>query len=83
MVVFYAELGSGGCMSTFKWNSGGNFKGKVWEENLPTDSAVSLGSVQQSVVFLFIPVINFNPTNSRDLPELGFTFQLKAEFLLL
>lgn len=38
---FFSELGSGGCMSAFKWNGGGDFKGKPWEENLPTDSAVS------------------------------------------
>jgi len=50
--VFHTELGSGGCMSTFKWNSGSDFKGKVWEENLPTDSAVSFGGLLQSVVLL-------------------------------
>lgn len=28
-------------MSEFRWNGGGNFHGKPWEENLPTDSTVS------------------------------------------
>lgn len=34
------ELAKGGCMSDFKWNSGGNFNGKDWDSSLPTDSAV-------------------------------------------
>ncbi|XP_049832972.1 transmembrane protein 209 isoform X2 [Schistocerca gregaria] len=34
------ELAKGGAMSEFRWNSGGSFHGKDWEEHLPTDSAV-------------------------------------------
>lgn len=34
------ELCKGGCMSEFRWNCGGNFKGKPWDEHLPTDSAI-------------------------------------------
>lgn len=34
------ELNDGACMSSFRWNSGGSFKGKKWEENLPTDSSI-------------------------------------------
>lgn len=36
------ELTRGGCMSEFKWNSGGYFNGKDWEDSLPTDCAVRL-----------------------------------------
>ncbi|GJQ80784.1 hypothetical protein Trydic_g9375 [Trypoxylus dichotomus] len=34
------ELAKGGCMSEFKWNSGGSFNGKDWDTSLPTDSAI-------------------------------------------
>ena len=39
-IAFLAALACGGCMSAFTWNHGGEFKGKPWEETLPTDSAV-------------------------------------------
>jgi len=35
------DLASGGCISAFKWNGGGEYKGKPWNESLQTDSAVS------------------------------------------
>lgn len=35
------ELAKGGCMSEFKWNGGGKYGGKDWDESLPTDCAVS------------------------------------------
>lgn len=31
-------------MSSFRWNRGGDFKGRKWDTDLPTDSAVSLHS---------------------------------------
>ncbi|ELT90600.1 hypothetical protein CAPTEDRAFT_228955 [Capitella teleta] len=34
------ELARGGCMSSFKWNGGGSFKGKDWEEHLPSDAYI-------------------------------------------
>ncbi|XP_058510929.1 transmembrane protein 209 isoform X1 [Ochotona princeps] len=34
------ELSQGGCMSAFRWNGGGGFKGRTWDTDLPTDSAV-------------------------------------------
>lgn len=37
-----AELSQGGCMSSFRWNRGGDFKGRKWDTDLPTDAAVSL-----------------------------------------
>lgn len=35
------ELAKGGCMSEFKWNGGSSYKGKDWDDSLPTDCAVS------------------------------------------
>uniref|UniRef100_A0A8C9WGA7 Transmembrane protein 209 n=1 Tax=Scleropages formosus TaxID=113540 RepID=A0A8C9WGA7_SCLFO len=34
------ELAHGGCMSSFRWNGGGNLKGRKWDTDLPTDSAI-------------------------------------------
>ncbi|XP_053572356.1 transmembrane protein 209 isoform X2 [Bombina bombina] len=34
------ELSHGGCMSSFRWNSGGEFKGRKWDTDLPTDSSI-------------------------------------------
>ncbi|XP_063782816.1 transmembrane protein 209 isoform X2 [Pseudophryne corroboree] len=34
------ELSHGGCMSSFRWNRGGDFKGRKWDTDLPTDSAI-------------------------------------------
>lgn len=34
------ELSQGGCMSSFRWNRGGDFKGRKWDTDLPTDSAI-------------------------------------------
>lgn len=33
-------------MSEFRWNSGGSFNGKPWDENLPTDAMVTILSLQ-------------------------------------
>jgi hypothetical protein len=43
VIVFMliVELAKGAYMSEFRWNSGGSFHNKDWEEDLPTDSAVS------------------------------------------
>ncbi|XP_005140823.2 transmembrane protein 209 isoform X2 [Melopsittacus undulatus] len=34
------ELSQGGCMSSFRWNRGGDFRGRKWDTDLPTDSAI-------------------------------------------
>lgn len=34
------DLSRGGCMSEFKWNSGGSYGDKQWCDDLPTDSAI-------------------------------------------
>lgn len=35
------ELARAGCMSEFKWNGGSSYKGKEWDDSLPTDCSVS------------------------------------------
>lgn len=40
LVARLKELAKGGCMSEFRWNSGGKFHGKDWDEHLPTDAAL-------------------------------------------
>ncbi|KAI1883463.1 hypothetical protein AGOR_G00231700 [Albula goreensis] len=34
------ELAHSGCMSSFRWNTGGEWKGRKWDTDLPTDSAI-------------------------------------------
>ncbi|XP_072255165.1 transmembrane protein 209 [Pyxicephalus adspersus] len=34
------DLSQGGCMSAFRWNGGAEFKGRKWDTDLPTDSAI-------------------------------------------
>jgi hypothetical protein len=40
LVTRIKELAKGGCMSEFRWKSGGSLHNKDWEEHLPTDSVV-------------------------------------------
>lgn len=40
--VTIAELAHSGCMSSFRWNGGGDLKNRKWDTDLPTDSAVCL-----------------------------------------
>lgn len=37
-----SELAHSGCMSSFRWNNGGDLKNRKWDTDLPTDCAVSL-----------------------------------------
>lgn len=39
--VLFSELAHSGCMSSFRWNSGGDLKNRKWDTDLPTDCAVS------------------------------------------
>ena len=34
------DLAKGGCLTAFHWNSGGTWKGRTWDKDLPTDSQV-------------------------------------------
>lgn len=36
-----SELAHSGCMSSFRWNGGGDLKSRKWDTDLPTDCAVS------------------------------------------
>lgn len=42
LVCILSELAHSGCMSSFRWNSGGDLKNRKWDTDLPTDCAVSL-----------------------------------------
>ena len=37
-----SDLAKGGCMSDFRWNQGSEFKGRKWDQDLPSDAAVSV-----------------------------------------
>ena len=39
-LCYATDLASGGCISAFKWNGGREYKGKPWNDSLPTDSTV-------------------------------------------
>lgn len=48
-----AELAHSGCMSSFRWNGGGDLKNRKWDTDLPTDSAVcSCKHLQHFIVAL-------------------------------
>lgn len=41
LLCVLSELAHSGCMSSFRWNSGGDLKNRKWDTDLPTDCAVS------------------------------------------
>lgn len=41
LLVIVSELSHSGCMSSFRWNGGGDLKNRKWDTDLPTDCAVS------------------------------------------
>merc|ERR1712038_322794 len=45
LVNRFSELSSGGAMSSYKWNSGGRFKGNEWSDKFPTDAEIVMNSV--------------------------------------
>ncbi|KAJ7422547.1 hypothetical protein WISP_37407 [Willisornis vidua] len=48
------ELSQGGCMSSFRWNAGGDFKGRKWDTDLPTDSSGRNNMFHTLLMFLYI-----------------------------
>ena len=36
------ELAGGGCLSAYRWNGGGNWKGRTWNQDLPSDPQIVL-----------------------------------------
>ncbi|XP_068760349.1 transmembrane protein 209-like [Montipora capricornis] len=42
LVQRLSELAQGGCMGLYRWNSGGHYRGKVWEQDLSADSQLLL-----------------------------------------
>lgn len=39
---FISELAKGPCLTEYRWNSGGTFKGKEWNSELPSDAVVRI-----------------------------------------
>lgn len=52
------ELAKGGCMSEFKWNGGGKYGGKDWDESLPTDCAIVMHLLASYLDTQLIPLPN-------------------------
>ncbi|XP_074609702.1 transmembrane protein 209-like isoform X1 [Acropora palmata] len=42
LVQRLSELAQGGCMGLYRWNSGGQYRGKAWEQDLLADSQLVL-----------------------------------------
>lgn len=42
ILKFLLELAKGPCLTEYRWNSGGSFKGKEWNNELPSDAVVSI-----------------------------------------
>jgi len=52
------ELAKGGCLRLYKWDSGGLYKGKAWDQDLPTDG--------QIIIHLFCTYMDTHlPSNPR------------------
>ncbi|CAH1138308.1 unnamed protein product [Phyllotreta striolata] len=56
------ELAKGGCMSEFKWNRGGKFLSKDWDESLPTDCAVIMHLLASYLDTQLMPLPNMPDT---------------------
>ena len=40
LIFCYIDLAEGGSIVNFKWDSGGSWKGRKWDQDLPSDSQV-------------------------------------------
>ncbi|XP_057669567.1 transmembrane protein 209 [Diorhabda carinulata] len=58
------DLTKGGCMSEFKWNSGGRYGGKEWDESLPTDCAVIMHLLASYLDTQLMPLPNMPDTKA-------------------
>ncbi|CAG9834640.1 unnamed protein product [Diabrotica balteata] len=58
------DLAKGGCMSEFKWNGGGKYNGKEWDESLPTDCAVVMHLLASYLDTQLIPLPNMPDTKA-------------------
>ncbi|TNN71919.1 Transmembrane protein 209 [Liparis tanakae] len=48
------ELAHSGCMSSFRWNGGGNLKNRKWDTDLPTDCAGRNNLFHTILMFLYL-----------------------------
>ena len=42
VVTCCTELAKGSCISAYRWNSGGTWKGRDWDQDLPSDAQVHM-----------------------------------------
>ena len=40
LIFCHIDLAEGGSIVNFKWDSGGSWKGRKWDQDLPSDSQV-------------------------------------------
>ncbi|XP_066922289.1 transmembrane protein 209-like isoform X1 [Clytia hemisphaerica] len=58
LVARLKELSTGGCLRLYKWDNGGNYKGKPWNSDLPTDAEI--------IIHLFCTYLDTHlPSNPR------------------
>lgn len=43
--IIVSELAKGSCLTEYRWNSGGTFKGKEWNKDLPSDAVVRISYI--------------------------------------
>ena len=67
----FLELASGGCMGVFRWSSGGQYRGKPWQQDLPADSQVSSFRGCRGILPLSLPKVNLTKPRKLLNPELS------------
>ena len=40
MLLFFTELGEDSCMGAYHWKSGSDYRGRSWDQDLPTDAQI-------------------------------------------
>ncbi|CAH1977536.1 unnamed protein product [Acanthoscelides obtectus] len=58
------ELAKGGCMSEFKWNGGGSYNEKPWNESLPTDCKIVMHLLATYLDTQLMPLPNMPDTKA-------------------
>ena len=52
----YIDLAEGGSIVNFKWDSGGSWKGRKWDQDLPSDSQVIIIEQTHFISLIIIPI---------------------------
>ena len=40
LLSFFVELGQDSCMGAYRWKSGSDYRGRSWDQDLPTDAQI-------------------------------------------